>query len=381
MREFIAAECRMVAAHSSIAEGEHVRAAILERFGAPLVVQPVEPLPLGPHDVRVAIGASGVCHSDLSAQHGQYPFQLPIVIGHEGAGRVVEVGRAVTLVRPGDTVIASFVAACGRCWQCVRGRSHLCEAARTLSQVAHASIGGEAVKAMAGLGTMADEMTVHEGSLVAVHTDLPFDQLALIGCGVTTGVGSALWTAAVSPGSTVAVFGCGGVGLSVLQGAVIAGAARVIAIDALAMKLDMARQLGATDVVDASQGEAVEQVRSLTGGRGAEFTFEVVGNTEVMRQAYEAACRGGTVTFVGALRADAQLALPANDLHSSAKRLLGSAYGSAQVRRHMPQLVALAEAGRLDLASMVSRRLPLEQVNDALEALEAGTVVRSVLVP
>jgi S-(hydroxymethyl)glutathione dehydrogenase/alcohol dehydrogenase len=358
-----------------------VRAAVLEKFDFPLVVHEIEPLPLGPHDVRVEVGASGVCHSDLSAQRGQYPFELPIVIGHEGAGRVLEVGSDVTLVKPGDTVIAAFVAACGHCWQCVRDRSHLCEEARAIGQAPHAAIDGAALKSMAGLGTMAQEMSVHESSLVPVQTDLPFEQLALIGCGVTTGVGSALWTAQVTPGSSVAVFGCGGVGLSVLQGAVIAGAARVIAVDLALPKLDTARSLGATDVVRVDSGDVVEQVRSLTSGRGADFTFEVVGSPVVMRQAYDAACRGGTVTFVGAMSSDLALSLPANDLHSSSKRLLGSAYGSAQVRRHMPQLVSLAQAGRLNLAAMVSRSLPLDQVNEALDAMESGEVVRSVLIP
>ncbi|ONH27981.1 Zn-dependent alcohol dehydrogenase [Pseudofrankia asymbiotica] len=358
-----------------------MKAAILEHYSAPLVVREVEPLALGPHDVLVDVGASGVCHSDLSAQRGQYPFELPIVIGHEGAGTVAEVGDAVTLVRPGDKVIASFIPACGRCWQCLRDRSHLCEAGRALGGVPHVSIDGAPRKSMAGLGTMAQQMTVHESSVVKVETDLPFEQLALIGCGVTTGVGSALWAAGVVPGSTVAVFGCGGVGLSTLQGAVIAGAARVIAVDLAPAKLAMARQLGATDIVDAGAGDPVEQIRALTAGRGVDFTFEVVGRPDTMRQAYDAACRGGTVTFVGAMASDLVLPLPANDLHSSAKRLIGSAYGSAQVRRHMPQLVALAQTGRLDLASMVSATVPLEKVNDAFEAIESGEVVRTVLVP
>jgi S-(hydroxymethyl)glutathione dehydrogenase/alcohol dehydrogenase len=352
---------------------------VLERFNEPLVVRDVEPLPPGPDDVLVDIGASGVCHSDLHAYHGQYPLTLPFVIGHEGAGVVVEVGSAVTQLRPGDKVIGAFVRACGECWQCVRDRSHLCERAGEVGATPRVSIDGEPVKTMAGLGTMAEQMTVHESSIVAVETDLPFEQLCLVGCGVTTGVGSALWTARVAPGSSVAIFGCGGVGLSVLQGAVIAGAARVIAVDLSPMKLQTAKALGATDVVDAGAGDAIAQIRELTSGRGADYTFEVVGRTDTMQQAYQAACRGGTVTFVGAMSATAVIELPANDLHSSAKRLLGSAYGSAQVRRHMPAIVALVEAGRLDLESMISARLPLGDVNDAFQALEANQVVRSVL--
>jgi S-(hydroxymethyl)glutathione dehydrogenase / alcohol dehydrogenase len=358
-----------------------MRAAVLERFNEPLVICEVEPLPLGPDDVLVDIGASGVCHSDLHAYHGQYPLALPFVVGHEGAGVVVEVGNAVTRVRPGDKVIGAFVRACGECWQCVRDRSHLCERSAEVGRSPRVTLDGTPMTTMAGLGTMAEQMTVDESSVVVVETDLPFEQLCLVGCGVTTGVGSALWTARVAPGSSVAIFGCGGVGLSVLQGAVIAGAARVIAVDLSPMKLETAKVLGATDVVDAGAGDAVAQVRELTSGHGADYTFEVVGRTDTMHQAYQAACRGGTVTFVGALPADIVIELPANDLHSSAKHLVGSAYGSAQVRRHMPEIVALVEAGRLNLESMISARLPLRDVNEAFRALEANQVLRSVLLP
>lgn len=362
-------------------KGREMRAVIMEQYDAPLVVDDVAPLPLLPMDVRVRTGASGVCHSDLSATRGQYPFVLPIVLGHEGAGMVEEVGSAVTSLRPGDRVIASFVSFCGRCYQCLNGRGHICEQQAVLGAVPRARRNGQEIIAMTGLGTMAEQMTVNEANLVKVETDLPDDQLALIGCGVTTGAGAALWTARVSPGSSVAIFGCGGVGLSTLQGARIAGAARIIAVDPFPRKRAAALELGATDVVDPGAADPVEQIRELTGGRGAEYTFEVVGTLATMRQTYDAAANGGTVTFVGALRPDVELPLPANALHAQGKTILGSVYGSAQVRRDMPQLVRFAERGLLDLGSMVSRQVPLEDVNDALAAIDAGETIRTVLVP
>lgn len=358
-----------------------MRAVILEEYHQPLVVDEVEPIALGPHDVRVRTGASGVCHSDLSATRGQYPFVPPIVLGHEGAGTVAEVGPAVSGLKKGDRVVASFVAYCGQCYQCLRGRGHVCETSAALGSRPRVSRSGATLIAMTGLGTMAEEMTVNEASLVKVETDLPDDQLALVGCGVTTGAGAALWTARVEPGSSVAIFGCGGVGLSALQGAYIAGAAQIIAVDPFPLKRKAAVEYGATHAVDPAEGDPVAQIFELTGGRGAEFTFEAVGLLETMRQAYDAACMGGTVTFVGALRPDVELPLPANALHAQAKRVLGSVYGSAQVRRDMPKLVALAEAGRLDLGGMVTRQLPLEEVNSALDAIDSGDVIRSVLIP
>lgn len=358
-----------------------MRAVILEEYDKPLVVSEVEPVALGPHDVRVRVGASGVCHSDLSAQRGQYPFVLPIVLGHEGAGTVEEVGTDVTAFAKGDRIIASWVSSCGACFQCLRGRAHLCETQPELGSRPRVTRDGAELIAMTGLGTMAEVMTVNQANLIKVHTDLTDEQLALIGCGVTTGAGAALWTANVQPGSTVAVFGCGGVGLSAVQGSSIAGAAQIIAVDPFSSKREAALALGATHTVDPGDGDPVQQVRELTDGRGAEYTFEVVGLIETMRQAYHAAAWGGTVTFVGALRPDLELSLPANGLHAEGKRILGSVYGSAQVRTHMPRLVALVEAGRLNVDAMVTSRWGLEQVNEALEAIEAGEAIRSVLIP
>jgi S-(hydroxymethyl)glutathione dehydrogenase/alcohol dehydrogenase len=360
-----------------------MKAMVLEQYDRVPTVQELEPLPLAPHDVRVETGASGVCHSDLSVLHGQYTYlTLPLVMGHEGAGRVTEVGAAVTSLKPGDRVIASWRSACGFCFQCVRARQHLCEQSRPLSLLPRARRGGETLNAYMGLGTLAEQMTINELNLVRVQTDLPDEQLALLGCGVTTGVGSALWTAQVEPGTTAVVFGCGGVGLSAIQGCRIAGAARIIAVDPTASKREAALALGASDTIDPAAGDPVEQVLALTGGYGADYTFEAVGLVETMEQAFSAACRGGTVVFVGALAADIGLTLPANALHADGKRILGSSYGSAQVRRDLPRLVALIEAGRLDVGSMISEITSLDVgATAAFEAIEAGRGIRTVIVP
>jgi S-(hydroxymethyl)glutathione dehydrogenase/alcohol dehydrogenase len=231
------------------------------------------------------------------------------------------------------------------------------------------------------LGTMAEYMTVHEDFLVKVQTDLPDEQIALIGCGVTTGLGASLWTARVSVGSTVAVFGAGGVGIAAVQGAVIAGAAKIIVVDPAPAKKAMAESFGASHFIDPTAHDPVEQIRALTGGRGVDYAIEVVGNVDVMKQAYFATSKGGTVCFVGGVKADVMISLPANDIHRDAKTIVGCNYGSARVRTDFPKIIALAESGHLDLGKMISRRYPLEGINDAFDAMDRGEVVRSILVP
>ena len=345
-----------------------------------LALEDLKPNPPGPRDVVVEIGASGVCHSDLSIMRGYVPVPPGMVLGHEGAGRVAEVGAEVSRVKKGDRVVASFVPACGGCWHCLREQTELCERETEISmQMRGTRPDGNPYFCMTGLGTFSSVMTVDEASVVRVETDLPDAQLALIGCGVTTGVGAALNTARVRPGSTVAVLGCGGVGQAVIQGARIAGAGRIIAIDPQPLKRKMATQLGATDVVDPSAGDPVEQVKALTGGRGVDYAFEVIGLPETIVTTYNLARRGGEVIVVGMARFDAQFTLPAFDVFYSQKTLKGSKYGSAQVRRDFPRFVELIETGRLDISSMVSKTIKLDGVNDAFRAMEAGEVIRSVI--
>jgi S-(hydroxymethyl)glutathione dehydrogenase/alcohol dehydrogenase len=358
-----------------------MRAAVFVGTEQPLSIENVEPSAPGPRDVVVDIGASGVCHSDLSVVHGYLPVPPGVVLGHEGTGRVVEVGAEVSKVKKGDRVVSSFVPACGVCWFCLQDQSNLCEREfETMMAPRGNRTDGTPYLTFTGLGTFAEAMVVSEDSVVRVQTDIPDEQLALIGCGVTTGVGAALNTAQVKPGSTVAVVGCGGVGQSVIQGARIAGAARIIAVDLVDMKRKMAEQLGATDLVDPGEGDAIAQVKALTGGRGVDYSFEVIGLPETITQAHGMARNGGTVCVVGMTRMEAQVTFSAFALFYEEKRILGSKYGSAQVRRDFQRFVDLIETGRLDTSSMVTRKIKLDDVNDAFRAMEAGEVIRSVIV-
>jgi S-(hydroxymethyl)glutathione dehydrogenase/alcohol dehydrogenase len=331
--------------------------------------------------VRVQFAASGVCHSDLTVARGRLPSPLPMVLGHEGAGTVLEGGAAVQEVAPGDRVIASFVPTCGACWFCTNGEGHLCTSSAAARQAVRGTRGdGSTVTAMSGLGTFADVMTTGAASVVKVETDLPSEQLALIGCAVTTGVGAVLNTAEVRAGDIVAVIGAGGVGQAVVQGARIAGASRILVVDPVALKREAARQAGATDLLDPAEDDPVAQLLDATDGRGVDHAFEVVGHPDTILQAFGAARRGGTVVVVGMAGGGATVSFPAARLFSDAKRLLGCFYGSARIRRDFPRMIGLIEAGRLDVGSMVSRRLRLDEVDEGFRAMEAGEVIRSVIV-
>jgi S-(hydroxymethyl)glutathione dehydrogenase / alcohol dehydrogenase len=357
-----------------------MRAAIFVEQDGDLVVEDVKAADPGARDVVVRVTASGVCHSDLSVINGTLPMPPPAILGHEGTGIVEDVGAEVSRVKPGDRVIGSFIPACGVCWYCRNQHSNLCEQTYAVMGTPRATRDdGTSLPSMTGLGTFADVMTCDEISLVKVETDLPDEQLALIGCGVTTGVGAALNTAQVVPGSTVAVVGCGGVGQAVIQGAKIAGAARIIAVDPVELKRKTALQLGATDAVDPSDGNATAQVQALTGGRGADYAFEVIGNPVTVQQAFDMARPGGACVVVGVPRFDQTIELPSMPLVLQEKRVLGTVYGSAQVNRDFPRLIGLVEQGRLDLGHMVSRRMKLDDINDAFKAMQAGEVIRSVI--
>ncbi|MGQ0825702.1 MAG: Zn-dependent alcohol dehydrogenase [Actinomycetota bacterium] len=357
-----------------------MRAAVFVETGGPLSIENVEPAPPGPRDVVVEVGASGVCHSDLSLKNGYVAIMPGTILGHEGAGKVVEVGNEVTAVKPGDRIIASFIPACGTCYFCLRDATHLCDnELAVMMAMRGARSDGSQYMAMTGLGTFAEAMTCNEGSIVKVETDLPDEQLALIGCGVTTGVGAALNTAQVHPGATVAVIGCGGVGQAVIQGSRIAGASRIFAVDPVELKRKTAEQLGATDMIDPSAGDPVGQIQAATGGRGVDYAFEVIGLPETTLQAYNMIRKGGTAIMVGMTRAEATVTIPTFDLFFNEKTLKGSKYGSGQVRRDFQRFIDLIETGRLDTGAMVSRTIGLDDVNESFRAMEAGEVIRSVI--
>jgi S-(hydroxymethyl)glutathione dehydrogenase / alcohol dehydrogenase len=352
----------------------------MTEFNAPLSVEEVTPAPVGPRQALVRIAASGLCHSDLLFWQGYSPVEPPIVLGHEGAGVVEEIGSEVRTVAPGDRVVCTWMTACGVCWFCVRGESRLCEELADQRGERRLVRGdGSAAVAMLGVGSFADHAVVDERALVKVQTDLPDEELALIGCGVTTGVGAVLNTAAVCPGSSVAVLGCGGVGQSVVQGARIAGATRIVAVDTAPLKRETALALGATDAIDPRATDPEQAVRALTGGRGVDYAFEVAGVEATLTAAYEMTRRGGTMVMV-AIQPTAAFSWTPFDAVRNEKRVLGCWYGSAEVRRDFPRLIELAATGRLDVASMVSRRIALDDVNDGLAAIERGEVIRSVIV-
>lgn len=358
-----------------------MRAAVSYEVGAPLIVQDL-PLPsVGPNDVLVRVAASGICHTDVAAIEGLTPTSFPFVPGHEGCGVVEEVGREVRRVRVGNRVLASVSPACGSCWWCINGMSNMCDIGTTVRTAPRWTVpDGRSAVALCGCGTFSEAMVVNEASVVPVETQLADEELALLGCGVTTGLGAALNTAGVTPGSSVAVIGCGGVGQSVIQGARIAGAAVIVGIDPVAGRRQASLSIGATDVVDPSSENVVERVQALTAGRGADFGFEVVGQVELMLQALDMTRRGGTVTFVGMPPVDSVLSLPAFRTIFSGKRIVGSVMGGAQVLRDFPRFIGLAESGRLNLGSMVSRRIKLDAINDGIDALHRVEGVRTVIV-
>jgi S-(hydroxymethyl)glutathione dehydrogenase/alcohol dehydrogenase len=359
-----------------------VKAAVLNARKEPLAIEDIQIDAPGPREVLVRTAASGVCHSDLHLINAGMPGGAPIVPGHEPAGIVERVGSEVAYVKPGDRVIACLSIFCGVCDFCRAGRSHLCGGRmfeRKKGEPPRLSRGGSPVAQMAQLASFAEQMLVPENALVKVRDEMPLDRAALIGCGVTTGLGAALYRARVEPGSTCAVVGCGGVGLSIIQGCRIAGAARIIAVDTQAWKLALAEKVGATDGVDASAGDAVARVKELVRG-GVDYGFEAVGHNATARQAYDMTRRGGTTTLVGVITSREELALPGFDLVMSEKQVLGSTMGSVGFREAMPRFVELYLGGQLRLDEIISARRPLEDINLCFDEMRKGTAARSVIV-
>jgi len=355
-----------------------MRAAVLWELNKDLEVRnDVRLTDLGPGEVHVKIVSSGVCHSDVSVQNGTIPQPTPVVLGHEGAGIIQEVGPGVTDVKAGDPVIISFTPACRKCKACLRGQSNLCETMISMATSAHFLVAGKQIPGMTGCGTFADEMIVPENAVIRVDPSIPLEVVSLIGCGVTTGVGAAINTAQIRPGSSVAVIGCGGVGIAAIQGARIAGAAEILAIDTVDKKLAMAKKFGATHTVLAKDVDAAKQ--EITGGEGFDYTLECVGHPATIRQCYDLARRGGTAVVVGVGRLEQMVSFSAFELFYGEKTLKGSMYGSANVRVDFLRLLRLWKSGKLDLEGMITRRMPLEGVNEAFRAMQAGEVVRSVL--
>lgn len=357
-----------------------MKAAVLREINKPLEIENVEHGKPGPREVLVRTVAAGVCHSDLHFQNGSYPYPLPAVLGHESAGVVEAVGSDVTYVKPGDHVITCLSAFCGHCEYCLTGHMSLCqepELQRAPEQPSRLSKGDENLWQFLNLSSFAEYMLVHEHAIAKIREDMPLDRAALIGCGVTTGVGAVIHTARVEPGSTVAVIGCGGIGLSAINGAAIAGASRIIAVDTVPSKLELARKFGATDVVNAKDKDPVGEVMEMTGG-GVHYSFEAIGLKATAEQSFKMLARGGTATIIGMIPVGTNIELHGPEFLME-RKIQGSNMGSNRFRVDMPRFVDFYLQGRLHLDDMISRRIKLEDVNEGMEALKTGEVARSVI--
>jgi S-(hydroxymethyl)glutathione dehydrogenase/alcohol dehydrogenase len=358
-----------------------MKAAVLREIGKPLQIEEVQLSKPGPHEVLIRTAAAGVCHSDLHFLEGSFPYPLPAILGHESSGVVEAVGSEVRTVKPGDHVITCLTAFCGHCKHCVTGHLNRCDSPdtrRTQSDEPRITKDSAPINQFLHLSSFAEQLLVHEHACVAVRKDMPLDRAALIGCGVLTGAGAVLNTSKVQPGDTVAVIGCGGVGLAAINAAAIVGASRIIAIDNTPGKANLAKQFGTTDFICSAETDPVAAVIEMTKG-GVEHSFECVGLKVTSEQSFAMVCKGGTANIVGMVAPAVKLELPAYTCLGE-RRIQGSMMGSSRFPVDMPRLVDFYMSGKLKLDDMISRRLRLEQVNDAFTEMKTGGVARSVIV-
>jgi S-(hydroxymethyl)glutathione dehydrogenase / alcohol dehydrogenase len=357
-----------------------MKAAVAYQANAPLQIEDVQISAPAAREVLVKLMASGVCHSDWHILKGEWGNALfPAILGHEGAGVVEAVGQEVQRLKPGDHVILSWRTSCGVCEMCQRGFPALCMASPVSATRPKLASTQQALGAAAGLGTFAAYALVPEIAAIVIEPDIPFAQAALLGCGVMTGVGAAINTARVQPGSTCAVFGCGGVGLNVIQGCALAGAEMIIAVDMLDNKLEMSRTFGATHLVNAARGDPVEQILALTGGLGVHYAFEAIGLVpDPFVQSVLCTRRRGVTTWVGHAPLNTPVTIDARALMQE-KTVIASMYGSARPHIDFPRLLKLYRDGKLKLDELITRRFELADVNEAFEVLKRGEVARSVL--
>ncbi|MEX2297700.1 MAG: Zn-dependent alcohol dehydrogenase [Dongiaceae bacterium] len=358
-----------------------MKAAVLREVGKPLSIEEISISNPKAHEVLVRTAAVGVCHSDLHYIEGLYACPKPTVLGHESAGIVEKVGSEVRYVKPGDHVITCLSVFCGHCEYCTTGRPYSCqnpETSREAGEEPRLAQHSKVMHQFYNLSSFAEQMLIHEHALVKIRKDMPLDRAALIGCAVTTGFGAVIHTAGIDVGSTVAVIGCGGVGLSAINGAAIAGAGRIIAVDIKGSKLNLAKQFGATDVVDASRNDPVEAVKELTGG-GVEYSFEALGLKKTSEQAFRMLRPSGVATIIGMVPEGQMIEVSGADLIND-KTLKGSNMGSNHFRVDMPRFADFYLSGKLKLDDMIARRIKLEQINEAFDEMKRGDVARSVIV-
>ncbi|HYE66738.1 MAG TPA: Zn-dependent alcohol dehydrogenase [Pyrinomonadaceae bacterium] len=363
-----------------------INAAILWKQGEPLSVETAELDGPGEGEVLVEVKAAGVCHSDLHPARGDWPVRTPIVLGHEGAGIVREVGRNVNGVRVGDQVVFCWAPACGVCPPCLEGRPVLCDRLERTTYRNRLPVGETRLRARSqplahfnSTACFADYAVLAEEGAIPVPFDVPFEVLATLGCAVVTGVGAVTNAARVEAGACVVVIGAGGIGLNVMQGAKLAGCERIIAVDLKSAPLKLAREFGATQTIEASAENVAEAVRGLTDGRGADHVFDTVGTPETLSQALAYARKGGQIILTGLARTDALASIPMFPFVMQEKRLTGSVYGSGRPPIEIPRLVELYQAGKLKLRELVTRTYALDGVNDALAALASGEGARGII--
>ena len=358
-----------------------MKAAVLHAPNQPLTIEDVAINKPGPREVLLRTAFAGLCHSDLHFIEGLYPTPTPVVLGHESSAVVEAVGEGVSYVKPGDHVITCLSVFCGTCPQCLTGHPNLCEntdvkmppgAARRMTWKS-----GELMNQAFNLSSFAEQMLVHENATVKIDPDIPLDRAALVGCGVMTGVGAVFNAAKVEPGATVAVIGCGGVGLSAVNGAALAGAERIIAIDTVASKLEVARELGATDTLNASNIDPVLAIREMTGG-GVHYSFEALGSKATAEQAFEMLRPGGTATIIGMVPLGVKIELHGYDFLRD-RKLQGTSMGGNRFRVDMPRLLSLWRQGRLKLDHLISGKLKLSEINEGFAALKSGAPVRQLI--
>jgi len=356
-----------------------MKAAVCYEFGKPLVVEEVDLDPPQKGEVKVRMAATAVCHSDIHLIRGELGGRVPLVPGHESAGYVEELGEGVTLVKPGDAVVVSLIASCGRCLQCVSGRPHLCEIRWPLNRESRLhNKQGEDLRHMARTASFAEYAIVDESQLAPIPDDMPIDRAALLACGVITGFGAVVNRAQVEALSSVVVVGTGGVGLNSVQGAALSGAYPVIAVDLSDSKLEAARVFGATHTVKADDADAVDTVKQLTAGRGADYVFVTVGSTAAVQQGYLMSGPRGMTVVVGLPPRGETITLP--PFLPGERMLTSSTMGTTRLSVDIPKLVALYQTGHLKLDELISNRYPLEQINEAIEAVERGEVLRNIIV-
>ena len=359
----------------------YMKAAVCYEFGQPLVVEEVKLDPPQAGEVKVKLAACAICHSDIHYMDGAWGGTLPAVYGHEAAGVVEEVGPGVTLAKPGDYVVVTLIRSCGHCYFCAQGEPHICERKFPLDHEGrlHSKDGQPILQALR-TGAFAEYVVVEQSQVVQVPKDMPLDSASLLACGVITGLGAVVNTAQIRSGSSVVVIGTGGVGLNSVQGAALAGAHIIIAMDLLNSKLEAAKAFGATHGVNPIEENAQEVVYSLTEGRGADYVFVTVGSVKAIEQGITYLRRGGTLVIVGMPAIGAKMQFEAVDFADNTQRMLGSKMGSTRLRVDVPKLVTLYQQGRLKLDELVTNRYPLEQINEAIAAVKRGEALRNVIV-